>query len=77
MHTYTVIGYYEETGQRFATSVEAESAAHAEVAAEVGEDQLVIVGVLLGDHPLADASYATYVGSEEARRCLESGTHPA
>jgi hypothetical protein len=71
MHAYTVIGYYEGTGQRFATSVTAESAAHAEVAvAEDGEEELIVVGVVQGEHPLADCSYASYIGSDEARRAI-------
>jgi hypothetical protein len=47
MSTYTVIGIYDDNGQRFATVVEAESPALAERAAvEDADSDIIIAGVV-------------------------------
>lgn len=56
MPTYTVLAVYEEPrGQRFATTVEAATPQAAEIAArDEAEDELIIAGVIEGEHELVD-----------------------
>lgn len=59
-NTYTVLGIYPDTEQRFATSVEAETPQRAEELAYAEADgELWIAGVIEGEHVCVDADYAT------------------
>lgn len=53
---YTVVGVYTEPfGQRFATTVKAESAREAErLAVEEADQGLIVAGVVKGRHAMAD-----------------------
>lgn len=54
MHTFAVIGFFEDTHQRFSTTVEADSAQEAEDDTEAAYPGLIVCGVIAGDHPAAD-----------------------
>ncbi len=55
MKKYTVIGYYDETGQTYIDTVEAEEAFQAmRIIAERRLDDLILVGAIEGDHEMID-----------------------
>lgn len=56
---YTVIGFYPDTNQRWASSYEATSAGSAERKARDEYPDVAIVATLLGDHQIIDCK--TYV----------------
>jgi hypothetical protein len=71
MPKYTVIGYYEDTGQRFATSVEAPDPDAAELAAaKEADSELSVCGVIEGDHPCVDTNSEVITYSEENMESL-------
>lgn len=67
MTTFTVIGFYEDSDERFCDSVDAASAAKAEMHFASLAPDLVVVGVVLGSVRVAD-NYAHFIGSDEAAR---------
>jgi hypothetical protein len=52
--TYTVLGFYPATGQRFATAVQADNAEDAEASCLREYEELAVVGVIGGNHECAD-----------------------
>jgi hypothetical protein len=63
MKTFTVVGFYDDTGQRFCASAEAESwdDAVTQICREYTKGELVIVEVFAGDlEPLTEASLIEY-----------------
>lgn len=61
MMTYTVFALYADNLQRYATSTEAESPEEAErIVRNDAEGELLIAGVIEGQHTCLDAVYATY-----------------
>lgn len=65
---YTVIGFYEDGGQRFAEVVDALTPAHAEVAVATNVGATVVA--VVEGAPRIEDSYATYIGSDEAHACV-------